>query len=80
MPVDTPEGTPVEEIDDLTPVETPQGVPEEEEEEIPIELPKVPEGDVLPQTGVASSATFYGIGLFTILLGLFILKKGKRFI
>lgn len=79
-PVDTPEGTPVEEIDDLTPVEMPQGAPEEEEEEIPIELPEVPEGDVLPQTGAASSATFYEIGLFTILLGLFTFKKGKRFI
>lgn len=80
-PIETPEGTPVEEeIDDITPVETPEGAPEEEEEEIPIELPEVPEGDVLPQTGVASSVSFYGLGLLTILLGLFTIKKIKRLI
>ena len=80
----TPEGAPAEEEpeEEEIPVEvptTPEGAPEEEEEEdIDVEIPETPEGDVLPQTGVASAAAFFGFGAGFIAIGAAVIGKLGR--
>lgn len=73
----TPEGAPEEEEIPVDVPTTPEGAPEEEED-IDVEIPEIPEGDVLPQTGVAGAATFFGFGAAFIGLGAAVICKGIR--
>ena len=62
---ETPEGAPEEEEVDVDVVETPDGAPEEE---VDIDEIETPQSD-LPQTGVASTGVFFGIGAACIMIG-----------
>ena len=79
--VETPEGTPTEEEPaeeiKVDVIETPEGAPEEEDK-VELEVIETPQGDVLPQTGVASAAVFYGLGAACIIFGGVTLKKVNR--
>ena len=68
---ETPEGD--VEIEET---ETPEGAPEEEEE-LEVEPIDTPQGD-LPQTGVAPSAVFFGIGAACVVFGGAIVIKLRR--
>ena len=70
--VEKPEVVPVE------PVIVPEGAVEEPEEELIVPAPEVPAGDVLPQTGTASTVTFYGIGAACVAFGAIVVLKGRR--
>ena len=69
--IETPEGAPEEEVE-IEEIEIPEGDVKEE-----IEVPEVPEGDALPQTGVAEGWKFYIIGGWMISLGILLIKRRK---
>ena len=88
-PTPTAEPTPVEEEPieieetetpegdvEIEETETPEGAPEEEEE-LEVEPIDTPQGD-LPQTGVAPSAVFFGIGAACVVFGGAIVLKLRR--
>ncbi len=74
---DTPQG-PVEEPEEediVVPTpETPQGAPEEE---VDLDEPETPQGD-LPKTGTTPTGVFFGIGAACIVLGSVVLKLRRR--
>ncbi|MCR5685940.1 MAG: hypothetical protein K6G81_11080 [Lachnospiraceae bacterium] len=72
---ETPEGAPEEDIELDEVPETPEGAPEED---VDVDVIETPQGDVLPETGVASAAVFYCIGSACAGFGAMIARKSIR--